>query len=229
MKELVVFCEGETERGFCNQLLRPHLFPQHDGLFRTILIAHSKHHGQVSRGGVPAHYETLRRDIADELKGSRNKDASFTTMIDLYGLPKDFPGKKGRRRNPQNPAAYVEALEKAFEDDINDRRFVPYLQLHEYETLLFVEPDSFRIAFEDCDHEIDELKKIADSFQNIEHINDGPTTAPSKRIIELIPAYYGLKTSAGPDIAEYTGLPAIRAKCPHFDAWIKRLESILHA
>ncbi len=46
MKGLVVFCEGPTERGFCNQLLRPHLFPRHDGTLHTILIAHSKHHGQ---------------------------------------------------------------------------------------------------------------------------------------------------------------------------------------
>ena len=229
MKGLVVFCEGPTERGFCNQLLRPHLFPHYEGVFRTILIAHSKHHGQVSRGGVPAHYVTLRRDISNELNRQESPDVSFTTMIDIYGLPRGFPGKDRAVRNPSDPVAYAQALEEAFEEDINDRRFVPYLQLHEYETLLFAEPDSFRIAFEDCDRAIEELKKIADSFPTIEHIDDGPTTAPSKRIIDLLPAYGASKPSAGPDIAEFTGLPAIRAKCPHFDGWLTRLESILHA
>jgi hypothetical protein len=36
-----------------------------------------------------------------------------------------------------NPTAYVLALEKAFEGDIDHFRFFPYLQLHEYETILF--------------------------------------------------------------------------------------------
>jgi Domain of unknown function (DUF4276) len=227
MKGLVVFCEGPTERGFCNQLLRPHLYPMYDSAFHTILIAHSKHHGRVSRGGVSARYETMRRDILNELKRRKGPDILFTTLIDLYGLPRDFPGKDRAARNPAEPVSYTRALEKAFEDDIGDRRFIPYLQLYEYETMLLADPDSFRYAFDDCDRAIEELKRITASFPTIEHIDDGPTSAPSKRIIDLIPAYYGLKSSAGPDIAEYTGLPAIRAKCPHFDAWLTLLESRL--
>lgn len=124
---------------------------------------------------------------------------------------------------------YVTALEKTFGDDIGDPRFVPHLQLHEYETMLFADPEAFRIAFSDCDRAIEELKKIADSVPTIEHIDDGPTTAPSKRIIDLLPAYRGSKTSAGPDIAVVIGLPVIRSKCPHFDAWLTRLESLLRS
>lgn len=229
MKGLTVFCEGETERGFCDQVLRPHLFPEHDATIRTIEIEHSKHHGKVARGGVSARYETLRRGILNELKGHNGREMIFTTMIDLYALPRDFPGKKGLRRNSQNPIAHVTVLEEAFGEDINDPRFVPHLQLHEYETILFVDPESFRIAFDDCDPAIEELERIAASFRSVEHIDEGPTSAPSKRIIELIPAYKGRKSSAGPDIAEYTGLPAIRAKCPHFDAWLTRLESLLQS
>lgn len=227
MKGLTVFCEGQTERGFCDQVLRPHLFPEHDRTIRTIEIEHSRHHGKVTRGGVSARYQTMRRGILDELKGHKGRDLVFTTLVDLYGLPRDFPGKKGRRRNPHDPIPHVTALEKAFEDDIADTRFVPYLQLHEYETILLVAPESFRVAFDDCDRAIEGLKQIVASFPTVEHIDDGPLTSPSKRIIDLIPAYKGRKTSAGPDIAVYTGLPAIRAKCPHFDAWLTRLESLL--
>ena len=107
MKRLVVFCEGPTEQGFCNRLLRPHLFPGHDSTLHTILIAHSKHHGRVSRGGVSARYETMRRGIMDELKGHKGPDNLFTTLIDLYGLPEDFPGKDRAVRNPAEPVAYA--------------------------------------------------------------------------------------------------------------------------
>jgi hypothetical protein len=131
VKELYVFCEGATEQQFCKQLLEPHLFPQYDGLIHPIEITHSEHHGRVSRGGVPGRYVTMRRQILNELKGRGQRDVVFTTLIDLYGLPKDFPGKKNRRRNPANPIPYVTALEKAFDDDIADCRFIPYLQLHE--------------------------------------------------------------------------------------------------
>ncbi len=59
-----------------------------------------------------------------------------------------------------------------------------------------------------------------------ELIDDGANTAPSKRIIALIPQYGTTKRARGPLIAAAIGLPAIRAKCPHFDAWIKRLEEL---
>ena len=32
MKQLNVFCEGQTEQGFCAQVLQPHLFPSGDGI-----------------------------------------------------------------------------------------------------------------------------------------------------------------------------------------------------
>ena len=181
----------------------------------------------MTRGGVPARYETMRRDILNQLKGRKRRNILFTTLIDLYGLPKDFPGKKGHRRNPDHPIPYVAALEKAFGTTSATRGSSPHLQLHEYETILFADPESFRIAFDDCDRAIEELKKIAASFPTIEHIDDGPTTAPSKRIIDLIPAYEGRKSTAGPTSPRTSACPAIRAKCPHFDAWLTRLESLL--
>jgi hypothetical protein len=92
VKELYVFCEGQTEQGFCNQVLRPHLFPRHDGRIHTIQIAHSKHHGVTSRGGI-GKYATLRKDITNTLKSRSQRDEFFTTMIDLYKTPKDLAGK----------------------------------------------------------------------------------------------------------------------------------------
>ncbi len=223
MRELYVFCEGQTEQGFCKQVLERHLL-QFNCFIRTIFVAHSRRHGIIHRGGI-GKYETLRFDIQSKIKERKhNQGVYFTTMIDLYGLSSDFPGKADHVRNPQNPRPYCEALEQAFGADIGDTRFIPHLQLHEYETLLYSDPDAFAFSFDDCDGAIAGLKQIVAEFQDIERIDDGERTAPSKRIIGLLDAYQGMKVIAGPDIAEYIGLAKLRDRCPHFSDWVDRLE-----
>ena len=223
MRELYVFCEGPTEQGFCEQVLERHLL-QFDGCIHAIKIAHSRRDGIIDRGGI-GKYETLRFDIQSTMKSRKqNQGVYFTTMIDLYGLPSDFPGKADHVRNPNNPRPYCEALEQAFGADIGDARFVPHLQLHEYETLLYSDPDAFAISFDDCDGAIAGLKAVVAEFHDVERINDGELTAPSKRIIGLLDAYQGMKPTAGPDIAEYIGLVKLRERCPHFSDWVHRLE-----
>jgi hypothetical protein len=69
------------------------------------------------------------------------------------------------------------------------------------------------------------LEKLARSTPP-EEINDGETTAPSKRIASQIPEYEAVKPSAGPQIVQAIGLATVRSKCPHFDAWVKRLENL---
>ncbi|HUQ56784.1 DUF4276 family protein [Lentzea sp.] len=55
-----------------------------------------------------------------------------------------------------------------------------------------------------------------------ELVNDGPTTAPSKRILRYCPGY--MKTSDGPIAIEDLGVTALRARCPHLDDWLRSLE-----
>jgi len=225
VKQLNVFCEGQTEQGFCAQVLQPHLFPSGDGIVHTLAVGEKSHH-HIYGIGRRTRYEKVRKFILNTIKQREGKNVYFTTLVDLHGLPHDFPGKAASVLVAANPTAYVLALEKALESDINHFRFIPYLQLHEYETILFADPDAFRIAFENCGAEIEQLKTIAASEPSIEHIDDGEETAPSKRIIKVIPEYEGRKSSAGPDIAELIGVNTIREKSPHFDAWLSRLEQI---
>ncbi len=222
MKELYIFCEGRTEQGFCKQVLHPHLFPNHDGLIHTLPVGWKGHRGLK---GIRS-YEPLRKFIRNTLKYRRDWNVFFSTLIDLYGLPTKFPGKAARRRNAADPVPYVKALEKAFGEDIGDQRFIPHLQLHEYETLLFADPDAFAYSFDNCAKAIEAMKVIARSVPTIEHIDDGKTTAPSKRIIDVLPAYEGRKASAGPDIVELIGMPALRRHCAHFNAWLITLEKL---
>jgi len=59
-----------------------------------------------------------------------------------------------------------------------------------------------------------------------ELVNDGETTAPSKRIISEFPQYSGQKTSVGVELAACVGIDATRSLCTHFDRWLKTLESL---
>lgn len=62
MKELYIFCEGQTEQGFCTRVLQPYLFPQHDGLVHPIRIAQKRKSGKIYRGGVNK-YQIIRDDM----------------------------------------------------------------------------------------------------------------------------------------------------------------------
>jgi Domain of unknown function (DUF4276) len=229
VKQLNVFCEGPTEQGFCKQVLEPHLFPSGGGLIHTLAVGETNHRHIYGLGR--ASYARLRKFILNTIKQRNREHVYFTTLIDLYQLPQGFPGKDSNRRIAADPTPYVMALEEAFkhdvERDVDCFRFIPYLQLHEYETLLFADPEAFGSTFENCEEAIKLLKMIAGSELSIEHINDGQETAPSKRIIKVIPEYRGRKSSAGPDIAQRIGLKKIREKCPHFDHWLSRLEQLL--
>ena len=226
MAELYVFCEGATEQNFCKQVLQPAVFPGHNGHVRPLQIAHSRRHGVVHRGGVNK-YTVVKKDILNTLNQHQRPGVYFTSMLDLYAIPADFPGKSQVIINRNNPRPCVEALEKAFEDDIGDRRFIAHLQLYEYETLLFADVDAFRWAFDECEQQIEQLRDVVGAFPSIEHINDGPQTAPSKRIIKVFPAYEGRKTTAGPDIAEYTGMERLCECCPHFAQWITNIRDLI--
>ena len=72
------------------------------------------------------------------MKEDRKPDGVFTTLFDLYALPDDFPDSSKAKTEPE-PYRKAAILEKALSDDINaafgDKRFVPYVQLHEFESL----------------------------------------------------------------------------------------------
>jgi hypothetical protein len=225
MKQLNIFCEGSTEQGFCVQTLQPHLFPHGDGIIHTLAVGEKDHH-HLYGIGRRAKFERVRKFIRNTIKQREGKNVYFSTMFDLYALSNDFPGKDVNVRNPADPISYVIALQNAFGQDIDYYRFIPYLQLHEYETMLFADPEAFAIAFEKCDSAIQQLKAVAASVTSIEFINDSKDTAPSKRIIDVIPEYSGRKSTAGPDVAEYIGIAKIRVHCPHFHSWLTQLENL---
>ena len=215
--------EGQTEEAFVRRILRLHLAEAN--VFSAVrCVMTSRRRGIKHRGGI-RRYAQARRDITAWMSEDRNPDARFTTMFDLYRLPSDFPGYENASGSG-DPYKRIGILEDALKEDISDDRFIPYLQLHEFEALLLSNPRELEAQFPDRRNEICRLIKMAASFESPELINDGTDTAPSKRIIHEIPEYESMKASAGPIVAEGIGLNILRSKCPHFGEWLGALEAL---
>ena len=225
MVRLYLFAEGQTEQTFADTVLKPHLANLAVYLHRPVLIAHAKKRGKIHRGGGRK-YMPMKDDIRRFLLQEKGRDVFFTTMIDLYAIPTDFPGLTEAEKLRHMPYKRVEALEQAFAEDIGDSRFVPYIQLHEYEAYLFSDPTQLEYFYNQHRRQIAALKAIADNHGTPELIDDGPHSAPSKRIIAELPDYEDAKSVVGPQVAELIGLGTIRNKCPHFAGWLSRLEKL---
>jgi hypothetical protein len=227
MPRLLLIVEGQTEQAFASQMLAPHLAAKGVFLSKPLKAAHAKEKGRIHRGGI-LNYEPFRNDIVRLMKEDQNCDMFFSTMIDLYKLPNEFPAYE-EANLLTDPYRRVEQLEEALADDLKDKRFIPYIQLHEFESLLLSCPGAFRdhaIYRDKYKRGIENLIALSESFKSPELINDGEETAPSKRIGKEIPDYLSAKPTSGPFIAEKIGLDAIRKKCPHFHRWLAKLENL---
>ena len=225
MVRLHFFVEGQTEQTYADDVLKPHLANFGVYMQKPVLIAHARKKGKVHRGGG-RNFTAMQNDIKRRIKQESGDDVFFTTMIDLYALHKNFPGREGVENLGTDPYRRVTALEKSWFDETRDRRFIPFIQLHEFEAYLFVDVSRFALFFDHANSGISALRNVAGRFSSPEQIDDGQHTAPSKRIIEQFLEYEDLKPTVSPDVARLVGLDTIRAKCPHLDGWIKRLEEL---
>jgi len=226
---LHVLVEGQTEESFVNELLAREL-----GAREIIADAHrittGRRHGRLFRGGL-VNYEHLAGDLILWMKQDQNEEAWFASMIDLYRLPRNFPGLLSLPP-ALGPYEKTARLEAEFDKDIATRlgdlpvrqRFIPYIQMHEFEALLFSDPFAFFEAFPGNRRAVDRLTAVRTEFQNPEEINESPGNAPSNRILKVLPDYK--KAVAGLLIARRIGLPRIRRECRHFDEWLSRLLSL---
>ena len=218
MIRIIIICEGETEQAFCNTILYPHFFKK-GFIIQPPLI-------KKTRGGI-VHWNTLKKEIENYLK---NDTAAFvTSLIDYYGLNENysFPAWK-ESLNILDNNKRMEFLEKGMKSNTISRhnhRFIPYLQLHEFEGLLFNNMDVFyqQIPPDDLIG-ISELQKTFRDFDNLEMINDKKETCPSARLGRIISGYN--KIVYGNIIAEAIGLENIRRKSPRFNSWITNLENL---
>jgi hypothetical protein len=217
MFKAIVLVEGQTEERFIKQTLKPYLEACNITPIVTVLATKEVKDGPNFKGGIVS-YSKVKKHIKNLLNDS--SAIVVTTMFDYYGIPSDFPGYSERSRL-STPYEKVEIMEKKFSEDIINARFIPYLQLHEFEALLFSSPDELSNVL---GIELHDVKEITNVFSSPEEINEGPRTAPSKRILGLYPKYnkklYGALISSG------IGIDLICNKCPHFKSWIDSIHQM---
>lgn len=227
MTRLLVHVEGQAEETFVNEVLRDHLLGKGYALVNARLIGNAR---QRSRRGGIRPWSAVREDILGHLRQDRGCIA--TTFVDFYALPasggKAWPGRAQANRLAHDLKAAK--IEEALLDDIvedmgtgfDPRRFVPFVVMHEFEALLFSDCTAFARGIGRA-HLAPAFQTVRDQFETPEHINDSPLTAPSKRVAELVPGYE--KPLLGNLAILEIGLAPIRNACPHFNAWLTKLDS----
>lgn len=202
MIRLAISVEGPTEEEFVKKVLAGHL--------RTT---------GVEPQPIPLGGDVTVSKLASEMARLLWDFDRVTSLVDFYG----FRGK-GSDTPEQLERRIFQEVDNRVNRSWDQSRVFPYIQRHEFEALLFSDVGAFADAINAPEESVAELGRIRCQFHTPEDINDSTVTAPSKRILALIPRYN--KRVHGPLIAETAGLNAIRSECPHFKSWLERLESL---
>lgn len=180
MVRVLALVEGQTERNFGQTLLAPHL-GSYGVEFHPRVIGKPGH-----KGGVGP-WERAKKELVRLVR--QEPGSAFTTMFDLYALPANWPGRKHAMESGLRNAEAAEFIEQqianAIQAELKDAgflpRFVAYLSLHEFESLLFSDPVALAAVTQGPNH-ARQFQAILAECGECERINDHPETAPSKRI-----------------------------------------------
>ncbi|MDR6761914.1 hypothetical protein J2Y38_002123 [Flavobacterium sp. 2755] len=224
MKRIIIICEGQTEQQFCNDVLQSYfnlknIFLQNPTISKT--------------GGGIVNWEALKHQVVTHLK--QDSTSIVTTLIDFYGIHANhkYPNWQVAKLQ-QDKSVGMDLMEEGMQLDIPEdlrKRFVPYVQLHEFEAILFSDINVYDNNFEP--DEFLDYKYLVDTINdnaNPEMINDGVETAPSKRLSKILKGYYSdnenMKVFYGSLLSHDIGILQIKNKCPRFNEWLSKLENI---
>lgn len=224
MSRVLILVEGATEQAVIQRLVAPYL-----GLRGIHLYA--RRLGRPGHKGGIRSFDAILPEILNLMR--QEPKSTVTTFFDMYALPKNCPGVEqfNAGNAVKTPATIecgiAEVVKNKLEGSFNPDRFIPYIQMYELEALLLAGPKEMAEAFEKP-HLESKFRGIVTTCGGCENINDNPETAPSKRIEKLFNGYKkGSSVNAhAPIIADNIGICRIREQCPHFDGWLKKLESL---
>jgi hypothetical protein len=217
--EIVVLVEGQTEKIFVEELLCPYIVDKNIYLRPIIFTKPGEKGGDIR-------FSRAERDIRNHLK--QRTDTYVTIMMDYYGI-KEWPGlKESKQQREHFKKAEIinveteKEVQKLFPEQNRGHRFIPYVSMHEMEALYFCDPE---VIAEVLDINQSEIKSILSEYDVPEAINDSVETAPSKRLSKLSHDKYK-KTITGITIAKKIGIKRMRERCPLFNTWIGKMESL---
>lgn len=207
LKRILVLVEGQTEERFIKDVLSPYLLTFNIALIPTITDTKKVIGGQSHKGGG-RHFAKVKEDILDLLN---DKNAvAVTTLFDFYGFY-EIQGVA------QSVYADIEKLEQTITAEINCRRFKTYLQRHEFETFMFIEPSlTAKVALRH--DKANAINAHRQQFNQVEDINLDPALAPSKRLKSAIGGYS--KPIIGSAVTNQLGIGRIMQECPKFATWV---------
>lgn len=217
--EVIAIVEGKTEQIFIESILAPYLGHRNIGMSAT----------QVSKPGQKGgdvRFSKVKRDISGHLK--QRPDTYVTTLVDYYGT-KEWPGLE-RLTSNHAPADIANILNTEAKQEMSlalqssidvEKRFIPYIAVHEFESLLFSDAS---VLADELGIDQQQVDAILEECGPPEFINNSEQTAPSKRLISLYPRFK--KTTTGIAIAERIGIEPMRNACPLFNAWLETFEKL---
>ena len=221
--DIYIVVEGQTEQTFVRDVLAPQM--AYEGIYlHSVLI------GKPGHKGGDIHFDRAKNDIGIFLR--QRNDTYISTMFDYFRIDSKWPGKVEVRRQIRKGATLTaiqkaEILEAATRNEIvrtfsgcdSENRFVPYIEMHEFEALLFSDAD---ILSEKTEIDVLKIRRIIEEYNNPEEINDDPAKTPAKRLEALKNGYR--KVAMGKTVSEAIGIQTIRRQCPHFNNWLTKLE-----
>lgn len=168
MPKVHVLVEGQSEALFIKQLLTDYLNAKRtDGKYlsiHSVLVQTSKNASSPQKKGGYVPFSKIEEQV-HKLLGDTSA-VLVTTMLDFYRFPQDLLRKQSL---PSDPFKAVESLEGEFRDRINDDRFLPYISLHEFESLLFADLEVFKNHVEKlCPKESDAIRGLCNRLKHVE-------------------------------------------------------------
>ncbi|MEZ4773017.1 MAG: DUF4276 family protein [Bacteroidia bacterium] len=225
MKRIYVIVEGLSEMEFVKRVMEPY--------FTAKRIIISGIPMKKSGGGSGfSNLDHFKNNVTPLLFES--DQPVITTMIDLYKFPVQSGNPHEERllkhydkvSNINEKLAGLEKVLSAVVDKIKPYpEFLPYIQKHEFEALLFSDPDVFNIEDPNI---VSDIAAILIDNPNPEDINTTFDGHPARRL-ETIFAKHKKKYVKGADavdFAEIAGIEKIMEKCPRFKTWILDLVSM---
>jgi hypothetical protein len=219
VRKLHILCEGQTEWTIARDVLEPHFTSNDTYVVSTMLTSGRAPEGKCFKGGV-SKWSRVQAEIHKLLKDSSL--TVLTTLLDFYAIPQDTPGLADLPSGSHR--ARVEHVERALAASVAHPRFLPYLVLHEVEAWVLACPDELGIVTNDA-RVAGQVRALVERAGGPESVNDGRSTASSKRLKHIYPSYG--KIAHGPQAVELAGLDHVRRQCPHADAWFRAVDERL--
>jgi len=232
IREVIALVEGETEMEFINHVISVHL-QSHNLSIRPVLSGNPR---RTQHGGV-RNWANTAKDIQRYLKAGK----ILTTLFDFYALAKDWPSRLEAGNKPWDQRgitveqAVQSAITKLMDSSYNPACFVPCIQVHEFESLLFVNPAATALSLatvcktdatnswaSKIERELTQI--LTEHNQKAESVNDSPETAPSKRLKKIVNGYD--KRAWGYQVVKDVTITELRSGCHWLHNWLSQLEAL---